>query len=327
MSFTENFMNQNNNLKHIENESLEDIQEEINRVNFLCEQLESYIKGKNSDIGLETKNRSVSSNTRKGPSDLTYSNRSRAEIKTAPSSERMAQFTITKDKSADNREIIKEISAIRKSPKNEIFERLYKEKENKMKLNEKIQQKQEQEKNKNKLNKNEVDSMLTRFKYYQVEKESKIQQMKRKIINKEEQNFKPVPEISLNSKKLQINTEEDFLTRMEKLREQSEIKKKEMIEKELKRKNEEEMQIIEEARSRHKKRKEKNCSDEKSKSNCKHREFREELIPEQFKLNENQIANNKPRKSIEEDFMILKHDPIIKDLIRNKIRNSKKDEI
>jgi hypothetical protein len=314
MSFTDNFMNKDSNFKIIENESIQSIEEEINRVNFLCEQLESYIKGKNSDLGQENKQRSISSNVRKKPNELIYPNRSRADVITTPSSDRIVQNPMNKDHSVDH--------------KNKVFERLYKEKENKIKLNEKIQQKQEQEqeKNKNRLNKNEVNSMLSRFKYYQIEKQSKISEMKRKVINKEEQNIKSVPEISLNSKKLQNNNEDDFLTRMEKLREQSELKKKEMIDKEQQRKNEEEMQIIQEARSRHKKRKESNYIDQKNKSNYKESEFREDFNNMNYKLKESVFENSRPRKSIEEDFMILRDDPIIKDLIRNRIRKSNKND-
>lgn len=314
MSFTDNFMNKDSNYKIIENDSIQNIEEEINRVNFLCEQLESYIKGKNSDLGQENKQRSISSNVRKKPNELIYPNRSRANVITTPSSDRIVQNSVNKDHSVDH--------------KNKVFERLYKEKENKIKLNEKIQQKQEQEqeKNKNRLNKNEVNSMLSRFKYYQIEKQSKILEMKRKVIDKEEQNIKSVPEISLNSKKLQNNKEDDFLTRMEKLREQSELKKKEMIDKEQQRKNEEEMQIIQEARIRHKKRKESNYIDQKNKSNYKESEYREDFNNMNYKLKESVFDNTRPRKSIEEDFMILKDDPIIKDLIRNRIRKSNKND-
>jgi hypothetical protein len=254
----------------------------------------------------------------------------------------------------------------RSSSGKKVFDRLYQDYKKKETCRDLRIEKEQIKENKSKLKKVEVDSMLSRFKFYEVEKEVKIQQIKRQVLRREEQTLKKVPKISQNSKKLH-NCEEDFLTRMEKLKEQSDLKKKEMIDKEHKRKAEEETQILQEARSRHKKRLDKSYLEEKVnnllewdtkrkfKINKLHdeenkRNYDDCTFKPEINRNSNKIATQrknhansdkdlvvvnkhtnsdnltKPKNSVEENFMIFKDDPIIQQIIKHKIKNSKKNE-
>lgn len=140
-------------------------------------------------------------------------------------------------------------------PKSNVFNRLYIEATRKkmMLAKEKQEQEMKQVKEKEKPKKNvNINGMLNRFKDFQAEKNNKLQELKRKCQEQETSNCKAIPDINEHSKKIYTNTE-DFFQRLEKYKETSDQKKKDLAEKEENKKLEEEKKILEEMNKNNKK--------------------------------------------------------------------------
>lgn len=238
------------------------IEAEIKTVNDLCGQLENYVKQPKKDkvpnnqtyqnnqylYKKYLKNERGRINRTNNSIDTSYSSR---KDKFSPSVKLVTPVK-NKNLSVDtrndhgknhscNNEILK--TSTSNSTKTDVFNRLYKEKTSASKY-------QEEHKKTMSLNTQtkpnfKVDEMLCRFKELQIEKNNRLQEMKRKAQGVEKQNIKKVPEINKKSKKLGT-VSDDFLTRMEKHKEASDKRKKEMIEKQEQKKADMEKLLLEE---------------------------------------------------------------------------------